>query len=141
MATDLHTAPEPHVTRLITGIISDIQELLQQQLALFRHEVQADFQRTRQAALVMAVGAGLGLLGLGLLFFMLVYLLHEAAGLPLWGSFGLVGGGLLIAGGILLMVGRTQFSAFNPLPDESAQALKENIQCLTDPHHCRTTPR
>ena len=141
MATDLHTAPEPHVTRLITGIISDIQELLQQQLALFRHEVQADFQRTRQAALVMAVGAGLGLLGLGLLFFMLVYLLHEAAGLPLWVSFGLVGGGLLIAGGILLMVGRTQFSAFNPLPDESAQALKENIQCLTDPHHCRTTPR
>lgn len=141
MATDLHTGAEPNVTRLITGIIGDIQELLQQQLALFRHEVQADFQRTRQAALVLGIGAGLGLLGLGLLLFMLVFLLHEAAGLPLWGSFGLVGGGLLIAGGVLVLVGRQQFSAFNPLPDESAQALKENIQCLTDPHHCRTTPR
>jgi hypothetical protein len=140
MATDLHTAAEPNVTRLITGIIGDIQELLQQQLALFRHEVQADFQRTRQAALVLGVGAGLGLLGLGLLFFMLVFLLHEAAGLPLWGSFGLVGGGLLIAGAVLVLVGKQQFSAFNPLPDESAQALKENIQCLTDPQHCRTTP-
>jgi hypothetical protein len=140
MATDLHTAAEPNVTRLITGIIGDIQELLQQQLALFRHEVQADFQRTRQAALVMGAGAGLGLLGLGLLFFMLVFLLHEVAGLPLWGSFGLVGGGLLIAGGVLVLVGKQQFSAFNPLPDESAQALKENIQCLTDPQHCRTTP-
>jgi hypothetical protein len=140
MATDLHTAAEPNVTRLITGIIGDIQELLQQQLALFRHEVQADFQRTRKAALVLGIGAGLGLLGLGLLLFMLVYLLHEVAGLSLWGSFGLVGGGLLIAGAVLVLVGKQQFSAFNPLPDESAQALKENIQCLTDPQHCRTTP-
>lgn len=133
MATDFRTDSEPSMTRLVSGIVSDVQDLLTQQLALFRHEVEGDFKRSKQAALPLLLGVGIGLMGVALLGFMLVYLLNWATELPLWGCFGLVGGGLAGVGVALYQAGLKQFGTFNPLPDESAQALKENIQCLMKP--------
>jgi len=131
MATDLRTEQEPTVTSLVSGILHDLQELLEQQLALFRHEVAADVKRTKEAALSLVLGLTIGFVGVGLLCFMLVYLLQWAApSLPLWGCFGIVGGVFTLVGGALTLLGKNQFESFNPLPDESAQALKENIQCL-----------
>jgi len=133
MAIDFRTDAEPSMTRLVSGIVSDVQDLLQQQLALFRHEVESDFKRSKQAALPLLLGVGIGLMGVALLGFMLVYLLNWATELPVWGCFGLVGGGLAVVGVGLYQTGLKQFESFNPLPDESAQALKENIQCLMKP--------
>jgi hypothetical protein len=72
--------------------------------------------------------------------FMLVYLLHWAtspgiqdlARVPLWGCYGLVGAGFLIAGGALLGAGLARFHSFTPLPEKSAEALKENVKWLTN---------
>ena len=46
MATDLHTEPGVSVTSLLRGIVSDAQDLIQQQLALFRAEIKDDFRKT-----------------------------------------------------------------------------------------------
>ena len=130
---DLRTGPEPSVTSLVTGIIGDVTELMKQQMALFRHEVESDLTKTKEAALSLALGFGVGLAGAGLLILMVVHLLTWATGLPLWASYGIVGGCFAVAGGILLYLGKKKFQSFNPLPDESAQALKENVQCLMNP--------
>ena len=53
--------------------------------------------------------------------------------LPLWACFGIVGGLLTAAGGIGFYSAVRQFQEFNPLPDESAQALKENVQWISRP--------
>jgi len=133
MATDLRTSPEPSVTGLVSGIVNDVQELTKQQLALFKHEMASDLRTTKAIALSSGIGlAGLSL-GVLLLCFMLVHLLHGASQLPLWGCYGLVGAAMVTVGAVLLYASKKKFETFNPLPDESVKELKENVQCLMNP--------
>ena len=132
MANDLQTGNEPSVTSLVTGIINDAQELFKQQLAFFRKEVEGDMRKSRDAAIPMAAGLGLALVGVVFLCFMLAHLLHWATEMPLWAAYGILGVVLAIAGGALFFVGKQQFESFNPLPDETAQAVKENVQWIVN---------
>ena len=45
MASDLHTEAEFSVTSLLKGIVSDAQELLQQQLAVFARRSKTTFAK------------------------------------------------------------------------------------------------
>jgi len=134
MATDTYKSEsDTSMTQLVSGIISDAQELLKQQLAMFRTELKEDVRRTKQALIALVCGVALAAVGALLLCFMAVYGLEAAFDLPLWGCFGIVGGVLAAAGGIALYSAVRQFNEFNPLPDESAQALKENVQWISQP--------
>jgi hypothetical protein len=134
MATDFKTTPEPSVTALVTGIISDAEDLFKQQFDLLKHEVRDDFRKTKEAGLVLGLGASLGLVGAILLALMLVYLTQWLAPeLPLWGCFGIWGAIVFLAGAGLFWAGKLQLDSFTPLPERSAQALKENVQWLTNP--------
>jgi hypothetical protein len=131
MASDLHTEAEFSVTSLLKGIVSDAQELIQQQLALFRAEIKDDFRKTVGILITIVSGAFMVAVGGALLCFMLVYLLNSVAPvLPLWGCFGIVGGGVALIGGIVAYAAVARFKTFNPLPDESVQALQENVQWI-----------
>jgi len=134
MATDRIPGPDTSVTQLVSGIIEDAQELTRQQLALFKSEVRQDFARTKEAMISLAAGVGVAVLGAFLLCFMLVYLLNWAApAMPLWACFGIVGGLLAVVGAGLVAAGRKKFESFNPLPDQSVSALKENVQWIKNP--------
>lgn len=135
MATDIKPeSDQQSMARLLSGIVNDAQELFKQQIALFRAEIREDFKRTRRASLTIGVGIGVGLLGVLLLSFMLVYLLKWLApGLEMWGCYAIVGGLLLAAGGALCYAGTSEFNSFNPLPDQSLQALEENLRWQTTP--------
>lgn len=129
----LHAEDGTSVTQLVGGIVSDAQDLLHQQMALFRHEVQEDLRKTRDIAITLACGFFLAQTGLILLCLMLVYLLaHVQPSLPLWGSFGIVGGVLAVAGSACLFGGFRYMKSFNPLPDKSARTLGENIKWITN---------
>jgi len=133
MATDLRTSPEPSVTALVSGIVHDVQELTKQQLALFKHEMASDLRTTKEIAFSSGIGATSLLVGGVLLCLMLVYLLNWATVIPLWGCYGLVGGGVVLVGAFLLYSSKKKLETFNPLPDESVKELKENVQCLMNP--------
>jgi len=132
MASDLHTEPGVSVTSLLRGIVSDAQDLIQQQLALFRAEIKDDFRKTVGILIVIVSGAFMVAVGAALLCFMLVHLLNSVAPdtLPLWACFGMVGSGVVLVGGIVAYVAMAKFKTFNPLPDESVQALQENVQWI-----------
>jgi hypothetical protein len=141
MATEVQNHPEQSVASLVGGIVGDVQDLIKQQLALTRKEIEADIRRTRVAALVLFLGIGLALFGCFAVCLMLAHLVHhlttpvafqDAASIPLWGCYGIVGAVLSIAGGALAFAGKKKFDSFNPLPDESAQVLKENIEWITN---------
>jgi thiamine transporter ThiT len=123
----------PSVTGLVSGILEDAQQLVKQQVALVRAELKADFQRSVHAATLLAVGALALVPAIFLLCNMLVYLLHELAGLSLWASYGLVGGAFALLGIVLVFVGVQRFRSFNPLPDQSVEAIKENVRWMTNP--------
>jgi len=121
------------VTGLVSGILGDAQELVKQQMALFQAEIKADFHRTVNAALLLAVGAFVCLPAVFLLCNLLVYLLHEEAGLTRWAGYGIVGGAFALLGAALVLIGVQRFRSFNPMPDQSVEAFKENVRWMTNP--------
>jgi hypothetical protein len=134
MATDVKPDTNLSVSGLVTGIIDDAQKLVKQEADLIKAEIRHDFQRTKEAGLSMGLGGIVALVGAALLSLGAVHLLNATVpDLPLWACFGIVGGVLAVLGGVLLYMGKAQFASFNPLPDQSMQALKETVQWQTTP--------
>jgi len=107
MLNDLGTGTSPSITGLVSGIVNDAQELIKQQMTLFRHELQVDIRKTKEGVLSLGIGLGVAALGGLMLVFMLVHLLQSLAPeLPLWGCYGIVGGMLIAVGGILCYAGK-----------------------------------
>jgi uncharacterized membrane protein YqjE len=133
MNTDDQTPTEPSLTRLVTGIVADVQDLLAQQLALFKVEIREDLHRAAVALSLLVVGlvvAGVGAILLGM---MLVYLLDWlcAPDLPLWGSFAIVGCLVAALGAGLLVGGMKAIASLNLVPEQSLQELKEDVPWRT----------
>jgi uncharacterized membrane protein YqjE len=134
MANDLRTGMEPSLSGLVTGIVHDAQELIKQQLALFRHEIHSDVQKAKEGALSLALGMGVAFLGSLLMCLMLVHLLNwSAPALPLWSCYGIVGIVLLGAATIFYLLGKKKIDETSPLPEQSVEALKENVQWIMKP--------
>ena len=140
MATDTHTDNEPGVASLVKGIIADVQDLTKQQIELLKQELKEDITRTVHAALPMVAGGVVCLVGLVVLGHALAWILM-ALGLDAWAAYLIVGGVITGAGVGLVFAGLAKFKTFNPLPDRSLEALKENVQCLTNPEQCLTNPK
>ena len=134
MAIDLQTTHEPSVTELVTGIIGDAQSLFKQQIEMLTHEIKEDFSKTREAGFMLGLGAGLGLVGALLLALMLVLLTSLALpDLPLWACYGCWGTVMFILGAGLAYLGKLKLDSFNPLEDETAQSVEENVAWITNP--------
>jgi hypothetical protein len=121
---------EPSMTALVTGIVNDAQELIKQQLALFKSEIRADLARAREAAATLTLGLSILCLGGVLLTFMFAHLLASAYEIPTWAGFGIVGGALVVLGLVLYGAGRSKLAALHPLPEGTVRAVKENVQWL-----------
>jgi hypothetical protein len=141
MVNDVKTAPQPAVTELLTGIVSDIGALIRQEVRFARTEIKSDFQKSRTAVVLLASGAATAALGALLLALMLVFLLHyitlpntaaDPAQVPLWGCFGLVSLLFLVVGGALVWAGVAKFQSFNPLPDETVKTVEENVSWIAN---------
>jgi len=132
------------VGSLLRGIVNDAQDLFKAQIDLLKSELTTDMRKTREAVAVLAAGAVVTLIGGLMLCIMLVYLLHwmmmpgnhpnnDPASLPLWACFGLVGAVIAGGGAYLLYLGRRKLLSFNPLPDKTAEAIKETLEWKTNP--------
>jgi len=138
------TSAEPGVTGLISGIISDIGDLIRQEFRFAKAEIKVDFGKTKQAATALALGAGAASVAGLLLLWMLVHLLHwlsipeasrsahDPASLPLWACFGIVGGVIGVVAAFLVAGAVAKFKSFNPLPDETAKSLEENVKWIAN---------
>jgi uncharacterized membrane protein required for colicin V production len=124
-------APEPGIATLVSGIVSDGQRLIEQQLTLLRREIESALRQARNAVISMAIGAGITAVGGLLLLAMVVHLLHAYTNLPLWACYGLVGGVLVAAGALLLVLGGKEAADVHILaPPQTTEALKENVEWL-----------
>jgi len=143
MSTGVQSPPDQSLTGLVKGIITDMGALIRQEIRFARAEMNTDIQKTKESIAVLAAGAAIASLGVLLLAWMLVHLLHwltipaelarsaDPATVPLWGCFGIVGGVLLAIGAALALAGKKKLDSFNPLPDETANTVKENVEWIT----------
>ena len=141
MATEVQTPPqETGIGSLLKGIVNDFRDLIKQQFQFARTELKSDLKKTGQASLLLVMGVGMAVLGTVVLVLMLVYLLHwltlpagaDPAGLPLWSCYGIVGSLIMAAGVVMIFKGKAKFDAFNPLPDQTLQTMKENLEWTTN---------
>lgn len=129
MADNVHTTADGSMTSLVRGIVDDAQELMKQQFMLLKAEVQEDMRKTREAATSLVVGLTICFLGGILLCLMLVHLLDWLfPGNPLWVWFAAVGGVVTALGVGFAVYAYQKFQSFNPLPDQTAKALQENVE-------------
>jgi len=129
MSTDLQH--EPSVANLVSGIIDDAQRLMAQHAELLKADIRKDLLDAKEAG--YALGIGGALLGAGgfLLLFMVAHFLNWMWDIPLWGGFGITGSLLALIGGILFYRGQVKLEKIDPLPENSVQAVKEDLQWKT----------
>jgi len=141
MANEVHAAPpdEASMAGLLRGIINDVGDLIRQEIRFARTEIKSDVRKTTRACAVLALGAGAASLGVVLVALMLVHLIHalsssagttDAAAIPLWGCYGIVAAVFLVVGAGLGFVGYQSLQKLNPLPDETAKSVKENVEWI-----------
>jgi len=143
MANEVHAPPdEASMTSLLRGIINDVGDLIRQEIRFARTEIKSDARKAIRAGLSLAIAAGVSCLGVILVALMLVYLVHwlslpvgtnpDPATIPLWGCFGIVAAVFLVVGAGLGYLGIKSFQHNNPLPDQTAQSIKENVEWIVN---------
>jgi hypothetical protein len=142
MANEVHAAPaaeEAGFGTLLRGIINDVGDLIRQEIRFARSEFKSDARKMLRAGAVLAFGVGTAGLGVVLVAFMLVHLVHwlslpagtaEPGRIPLWGCFGIVAAVFLAVGAAMAFAGIKRFENVNPLPDETAKSVKENVEWI-----------
>jgi len=141
MATEVQNHNDLSMATLVRDIVSDMQDLVKQQLQLTRHEIEEDLRKSKEAASIFALGAACLFLGGIALCLMCAHLLHwltappgtDVAWLPLWVCHAIVSAVLIALGAALASVGRERMKSIHALQNPATEALKENVQWLTTP--------
>ena len=132
----------PNTAELLRGIVGDVRHLIDQQLQLARLEIKAGIKQLAAAGGVLGVGLVAVLLAALLGCLTLAHLLHwmtsplnvDPAFLPLWACYAVVTTVLLIAGAVLLQVGRNRLKAIEPCQISSPEKLWEQLPWGTTPN-------
>jgi hypothetical protein len=140
MASQVPTSSEPGFSTLLREIANDIGDLVKQQIQFARAEIKSDLQKSKEAVAFLALGAGSAFVGVLFFGLTLVHLLHwltappgaDPSGLPLWGCHAIVSGLFVVTGVGLYLTGRKMFQSFNPLPVQTIQTAKENVEWITN---------
>jgi hypothetical protein len=123
---------EPNFASLLGGIANDAKELLLQELALTKLELQNELNKAKGAAIVLSIGIGTIVTGGILLMLMAVHVLAALTVVPLWGCYGIVGGVVVILGGVVLARGKTKTKKLEVVPQQTVERIKESAQWLTN---------
>ncbi|MHB1425634.1 MAG: phage holin family protein [Gemmataceae bacterium] len=125
----LNGASQPSMTALMGGILTDVQELIIQQMRLLRLEIREDLRKARTGAIFLGAGLGVTAVGGLLLCVALPLLLHAVTNWPEWVCFGIFGILFLFIGIGATYAAMKMFQDAASLP-ESTTTLKENFSCL-----------
>ena len=129
-----HSSPssDSSLASLIGGIINDAKDLMLHEFVMAKLEMQNELRKTKTAAISFAIGAGIAVVGGLLLILMLVHLLDAFTAIPLWGCYGIIGGGLLIIGLIALRTSKQTVDTIDVVPQQTIATLKENAQWIKE---------
>jgi len=140
MATQVPTTSDPGFSTLVRGIVNDFGDLVKQQIQFARAEIKEDLRKSKEGCAFLALGAGSVFIGVLFFGLMLVHLLHwltappgsDVSSLPLWGCHAIVAGLFLATGAGLLLTGKRIFDSFTPVPEQTIQTAKENVEWITN---------
>jgi uncharacterized membrane protein YqjE len=125
---------EPSVAQLLGSLIGDAQTLVRKEVELATQEVKNEIDKAREGAISLGIGAGIAGVGGIFLLLMVVHLLVEGLGLSYWLSYLIVGGAMAAIGIILLLTGTQRLKQVDPVPHETIESVKKDIEWLQKPN-------
>jgi hypothetical protein len=99
MPGNVQRIPKPTLLSLLRGIVDDAKQLIIGQYEFRKYQTLRQIAKAKVVAIWTGVGIAFAGIGTILITLMVVHLLHDILNLPLWGSYGIVGLILIIAGG------------------------------------------
>ena len=123
--------PDASIGSLLKGIITDVQTLIREEIALARVELTEQAVAARTAVLRFAAAAGAVACGCALLLVALALGLADALQWPPWAGFAVVGGALGLISLVLYLSARRRLYAITMVPEETVTTLKENSAWIT----------
>ncbi len=133
MSTGIDCPPEQTTASLLTGILGDLQQLVEQQLRLARREILDDLQQRGIAASILVLGVSVMFLDAIVACLAFAHLLHwvtspaatDPASLPLWACYGVTVIILTLLACVLIQYGKTRFTAKNALQNKTIDIQQE----------------
>ena len=122
---------EGSIAHLLGGLVADAQQLVRREVDLAKTEVTNEVNKVKQGAASLGAGIGAATIGGILLGHMLVYLLQDVFGIALWIAFLIVGGVLTLLGVLLLRQGASRMSAVDPMPRETIDSVRKDVEWIT----------
>lgn len=116
---------EPSLGQLITGLLSDLQDLVRGEVKLARTEIMEDLRAVGQAAGMLAGAAIVGIVGAVILALAATYGLDTWLE-EMWLSALIVGAVLALFAAILAATGKSRLSAAGMKPEQTIESLKED---------------
>jgi len=120
------------VSQLISGIVGDAQVLVRQEIALARQEITEEIGNAKQAGIKLGIAGGVLAVGGLLLILALAQGVADLLNWPTWAGYALVGVVLAIAGYILLSSAQKQIKDVHPIPEQTVETLKENVEWIKE---------
>jgi len=127
-----HRADSPSVAELVSGLVSDAQQLVRREIDLAKQEVTNEIDKARQGAIALGIGAGVAAIGAILLALTLVHLLNEVLNLSLWVSYLIVGGLFAAIGAFLLIQGINRMKQIDPVPHETIESVRKDVEWIKE---------
>jgi len=124
--------PAPSTAHLVGGIISDVQALVHQEIALVRQETIEAVGRLKTAGVALAAAGAVLAAGSLLLLMSLAQGVSALLQWPDWAGFLCVGAVLAITGALLVSMAQKRFEQFLSIPKNAVEIVKEDIQWLKE---------
>lgn len=125
-----HVKPERSLATLLADVAGETVELVRQELALFKAELQQKLSRAGIGAALLGAGALIAFSGW--LFLLLAAVFALALVLPAWAAALIVGALVVGIGGVLALVGKGRMSADELAPERTMRSLREDAAWIKE---------
>lgn len=141
MSLDVTDPTNQTAASLLSGILGDLQDLVEEQFQLTRRQIEDELYQRAAAGLVFAAGMGIFLVDAIFLCLALAHLLHwvasppgtDPAWFPLWACHAAVAAVLVVIGGVLVIVGLARFRSIKPAKNPVTELKQESVLWTTPP--------
>ncbi|MGI8810767.1 MAG: phage holin family protein [Acidimicrobiales bacterium] len=123
-------AEDRSLSELLSDVTSEIATLFRKEVELARAETSEQVSRAAKAGAMLGAAAVVGFLTLILLAFAAAWGLSEVV--PEGVAFLIVGLVFGIVAAILASAGKKKIASINPMPDQTVQTLKADVQVAKD---------
>ena len=130
MSNIVNPPGERPIGELLSDVTTQLQQLVRKELELARAEIKQEVDKAVKGVAAFAVAGVIGLLAAIALVFAAAWGLSELV--PEGVAFLIVGVLLLAVAGALFMAGKKKVAQVNPVPEQTIQTVKEDVETAKD---------